>query len=288
MRWKRNTKWIGVVLLLSLSAAALFGCSSARGSKETVPVKPEREQVQKVERLNETADDMYQKVLKGDVDGGRTALEQIGEQVIRIRFEGITSVEGMNALAETVTQAKRVFNAVKFNPEEGQLTAAKLRLATDALSHTNQPMWLQYYKVLQDDVTGLERAAKDQNKAALQKASEQLGHHLGIVHPSLLISRNAADVEKMDSLATFVKNQSVISAEPFKNVLNAVGPMLQVLDKLFMKQETTAYLPYNGQQNPILWTLAIGSVIMLALGFAGWRLSKKDHGLVTIHRGDEA
>ncbi|CAG7648828.1 sporulation protein YpjB [Paenibacillus allorhizosphaerae] len=287
MRWTRNMKWISVVLLLSLSSSALFGCSAAKGGKETVPVKPVQEQVQKVELLNETADEMYQKVLKGDVDGGRTVLQQISDQVTRIRFEGITSVEGMNALAETVTQAKRVFNAAKFNAEEGQLSAAKLRLATDALTHTSQPMWLQYYKVLQDDVNGLEHAAKEQNKAELQKAAEQLGQHYGIVHPSLLISRNAADVEKMDSLATFVKNQTVISAEPFKNILNAVGPMRQVLDKLFMKQETTAYLPYNDQQNPILWTLAIGSVIMMALGFAGWRLSKKDQGLVTIQRNEE-
>jgi sporulation protein YpjB len=285
MLWKRNTKWFGIVLVLSLSSTLLFGCSSAKGNKPAI-TPPSQEQLQKVELLNQTADDMYQKVMQGDVSGGRVVLQQLSDQVTQIRFEGITSVEGMNALTESVTQAKRVFNAAKFNPGDGQVSAAKIRLATDALTHANQPMWLQYDKLLQDDVNMLEHAAKEQNKAQLQKGAAQLEQHYGVIHPSLLISRSATDVEKMDSLAAFVKTQIASSADPYKNILNAVPPIRQVLDKLFMKRETTAYLPYADQQNPILWTLVIGSVIMMALGFAGWRLSKKDHGLVTIHRND--
>ncbi|TVY11639.1 sporulation protein YpjB [Paenibacillus cremeus] len=284
----RNWKWTGILMMLMITGTLLLGCSSVGQSKVAAIPKPSQEQLHKVELLNKTADDMYQKVMKGNFEGGRVGLQQLSDQVPQIRFEGITSVEGINALTETITQAKRVFNAAKINAGEGQVYAAKIRLATDALTHSNQPMWLQYYKLLQDDVNLLEQAAKQQSKADLQKIAAQLDQHYGVIHPSLLISRSPTDVEKMDSLNTFVKTQISSSAEPYKNILNAVTPMRQTLDKLFMKRETTAYLPYADQQNPILWTLVIGSVIMMALGFAGWRLSRKNDGLVTVQRIDEA
>ncbi|UUZ86921.1 sporulation protein YpjB [Paenibacillus sp. P26] len=219
---------------------------------------------------------------------GRASLQQMNDQLTQIRFEGITSVDGMHALTDTMLEATKAFNAVNYNRAAGQVAAVKLRLATDALTHANQPMWPQYYKRLQEDIGKVEQAAKDKNKARLQQAAGELSQHYGIVHPSLLISRNRTDVEKMDSLTNFVKMQAGSDEDPYKNVLNAVPPLQMTLDKLFMKKETTAYLPYTDQQNPILWTLVIGSIIMAALSFAGWRLSKKDDGVYPIRRSGDA
>ena len=101
--------------------------------------------------MNQIADEMYKQTMDGQVTEARNKLMQMSDQIPKIHFEGITSVEGLNALTETITRAKRVYNAADYSPEEGQVAVAKIRLATDALSHKNQPMWLQYYKVLQND-----------------------------------------------------------------------------------------------------------------------------------------
>jgi sporulation protein YpjB len=279
-----NKKWTGLFAVVALASQLLIGCSQHQKAEQSAAEKPSQEQLHKVELLNVTADDMYRKVMQGDVAGGKAVLQQLSDQVTQIQYEGITSVEGLNALTDTVTQAKKVFNAAKFSNEEGQVSAAKIRLATDALTHTNQPMWLQYYKLLQDDMNVLEKAAKDQKKTELQKVFQQFDHHYGVIHPSLLISRSPADVEKMDSLRSFVSQAVTEQDEPYKQVLDVLPHMRQTIDKLFMKKEATAYLPMTDQQNPILWTIGIGSVILAALLFAGWRLSKKDDGLVTIRR----
>jgi len=280
-------KWIGVSMALILFLPLLAGCALSAKQDAAAAVKPTPEQLQKVKLLNETAETMYQKVQQGDIPGSRAVLQQISDQVTQIRFEGITSVEGLNALTDTITEAKRVFQAVKFNPDAGKISAAKVRLATDSLTHASQPLWLQYYKQLQDDVNVIEQTAKASDKTSLQHASAHIEQHYSIIHPSLLISRPAEDVERMDSLVAFVKSQSMSQGMPFRNVLNAVPPMRQMLDKLFMKREATAYLPYPEPQNPILWTLAFGSVILAALGFAGWRLSKKNDGIVTVRRNED-
>ncbi|TDF99369.1 sporulation protein YpjB [Paenibacillus piri] len=283
-----QSKGTGFLLAVLLGVALIAGCQPAKPSThDKAMVKPTQEQLQKVELLNQTADDMYDKVMKGDVTGGRNALQQIGEQLTQIRYEGLTTVEGMNALTETVTDAKRVFNAVRFSPIEGQVSAAKIRLAADALTHTAQPMWLQYYKILQNDLDQLDQTAKQQKKTDMQQTEQQFEQHLSVIHPSLLISSNPSDVEKLDSLTRYLSGQVRSDQDTFKQVINILPTVRQHLDKLFMKREATAYLPIVDDQNPILWILAIGSFIIAALGFAGWRLAKKDGGLVSVKKPTE-
>ncbi|WP_281886986.1 sporulation protein YpjB [Paenibacillus sp. YYML68] len=293
MIWFLWKKWLAISIMCVLAMSMVTGCGSKGESKDAKESEtnrsaaaPSQEQLKQIKLLNETADGMYQKVQKGDIAGGRELLLQLSDQVTNISFDGIASVEGINALTETVVEGKRVLNAVKFDPAAGQIAAAKIRLATDALTHANQPLWLQFYKQLQDDVNAIEQAAKTSDKTALKNATVLLEQHYAIVHPSLIISRPEADVERMDSLITFIQTQADNQGMPYRNVLNAVPPLRQALDKLFMKRETTAFLPYPEPQNPLLWTAIFGSVIMAALGFAGWRLWKKDDGLVRVKRSE--
>lgn len=289
MWFKGAWKGTGLMLAMLLSTQLFTGCSQQSNvSTKNNVLAPTPEQVERVEQLNRSADDMYTKVMQGDITAGRKVLQQIGDQVTQVQYFGIASVEGMNALAETVTQAKRVFNAVKYSPVDGQIYAAKIRLATDALTHSNQPMWLQYYKLLQEDVNGIEGYAEQKQKQGLTQSLNQLQQHYAMIHPSLLISRDPIDVEQADSLMTFLNNQLRSNQEPYGAVLSVMQPLRQMIDKLFLKKDAAAYLPIVDQQNPILWTLAIGSFILAALAFAGWRLSKKNNGLVSVRKKDEA
>lgn len=285
----RRGRRVGLLFLLAAVCLLGSGCTSASSQEPSAQPQPQRTeaQMQQAELLNQSAENLYQKVLQGDVTGSRTALGQVGDLATQMRFEGLTTVEGMNALTQTITEAKKVFQAVRYNPAEGQAAAVKLRLAADALIHKNQPLWLQHYKTLQEDAGALEKASAEGSREALRRSAADLREHVAIIHPSLLISRVAADVAKLDSLVTFVGTQTDGSAEHYRNVQNAIAPLRQTIDKLFMKKETTAYLPYPEPPHPILWTMTFGSVILAALAFAGWRLSKKDGGLTTIRRGGE-
>jgi sporulation protein YpjB len=284
-----NGKRLGLIIAILIGTGLLAACQQTSHSTSSQPAgpKPSQEQLQKLELLNQTADNMYKKVMDGDVPGGRAVLQQLSEQIPEIRYSGIASVDGMNALTETVTDAKRVFNAARFSPDEGQVSAAKIRLAADALTHKAQPMWLQYYKLLQDDLDRLEQSGKERKKQQLQSTAAQLQQHVSIIHPSLLISRDSADVEKLDSLISFIAGQARSEQESYKQIDNVLPTLRQLVDKLFLKKESTAYLPLIDQQNPIVWTLAIGSVIVAALAFAGWRLAQKDGGLVTVRKKDQ-
>ncbi|SFK91264.1 sporulation protein YpjB [Paenibacillus sp. 1_12] len=288
MWFMKKGKTGSLLLTLLLGVQLLTACSQSQlPTDQALTPKPAKDQLQKLEVLNQTADDMYKKVMQGDLDGGRAVLQLLSEQIPQIRYEGITTVEGLNALTEAITQAKRTFNAVKLSPAEGQVSVATIRLATDALTHPNEPMWLQYYSPLLNDLKQMEQASQDQKKPELSQAAISFRQHIAIIHPSLLISRDPTEIEKLDSLVIFVTDQVRSEQEPFKQVINVIPSLRNTIDILFLKKDATAYLPIIDDQNPIIWKLIIGAVILAVLAFAAWRLSKKDNGLVVVNKSAE-
>jgi sporulation protein YpjB len=281
--WKKNVLVVSAFALIAL----LTGCHHDEQQTDRIAV-PSKEQVSKIERLNRLADDMYNKVMQGDVSGGREALRQMNDQITQIHFEGITSVEGMNALTETMTHAMRVLNAVKFSPDEGKASVSKLRLAVDALQSQHDPMWLQYDKVLENDIGGLEKAVMEADRAEALKAFAQLVAHYGMIHPSLLISRSPTVVEKMDSLIAFIKSQLDASSDPFKGIISVLPEVRRTVAELFNKKETPAYLPIVENEKPVIWSIWIASSIIAALVYAGWRLFQKERGVQSVRKTDES
>ncbi|MDQ0875154.1 sporulation protein YpjB [Paenibacillus sp. V4I3] len=282
-------KWLTTTLLLAavISISSACGVSTSTNGQAAKPIDPE--QVERIAFLNQIADDMYKQTMDGQVTEARNKLMQMSDQIPKIHFEGITSVEGLNALTETITQAKRVYNAAAYSPEEGQVAVAKIRLATDALTHKNQPMWLQYYKVLQNDTNNLNEDVKaNKQKEALANFGK-LSQHIAIIHPSLLISRDAASVEKLDSLLAFIRtnlNSQPMSTQQLESGLDHLN---HVLDDLFLRnKDAIAFVPITDPRQPIIWSLGIGLIIVSVLSFVGWRMYQSGRHIVPIKHTRES
>lgn len=282
-------KWLTTTLLLAavITISSACGVSTSTNGQAAKPIDPE--QVERIAFLNQIADDMYKQTMDGQVTEARNKLMQLSDQIPKIHFEGITSVEGLNALTETITQAKRVYNAAAYSPEEGQIAVAKIRLATDALTHKNQPMWLQYYKVLQNDTNNLNEDVKaNKQKEALANFGK-LSQHIAIIHPSLLISRDAASVEKLDSLLAFIRTN--LNSQPMstRQLESGLDHLNHVLDDLFLKnKDAIAFVPITDPRQPIIWSLGIGLIIVSVLSFVGWRMYQSGRHIVPVKQSRES
>ncbi|UKS30576.1 sporulation protein YpjB [Paenibacillus sp. HWE-109] len=283
-----KTRKLAAVIVLSLvvSISAACGASTRTSGQAAKPI--DAEQVQRVEFLNQIADDMYKQTMDGQVAEARNKLQQMSDQIPKIHFEGITSVEGLNALTETITEAKRVYNAVNYSPDEGQVAVAKIRLATDALTHKNQPMWLQYYKVLQNDTSLLTQDLKANKQNEMLTDFGKLSQHVAIIHPAILISRDAGSVEKLDSLLVFL--HKYINEKPMavNQVESGLGHLHQVLDELFLKnKDAIAFVPITDPRQPIIWSLGIGLIIVSVLSFVGWKMYQPGRSFVPVKQTRE-
>ncbi|WP_187274194.1 sporulation protein YpjB [Paenibacillus sp. N3.4] len=282
---KRFTTALMLTLMITISAAC---AGASRTSIQTVPVANAAE-IQKIQFLNQIADEMYKNTMDGQVIEARSKLMQLSDQIPKIHFEGITSVEGLNALTETITQAKRVYNAVKYSPEDGQIAVAKIRLATDALTHKNQPMWLQYYKVLQDDRIGLSEAIRVNKKQEAITNFGKLSQHIAVIRPSILISRDAGSVEQLDSILVHIRSNLDTSPLPLRQLESGLDHFDRIINELFMRnKDAMAFVPITDPRQPIIWSLGIGLIIVSVLSFAGWRMYQSGRHIVSMKQTKES
>ncbi|MGG1551808.1 sporulation protein YpjB [Paenibacillus ferrarius] len=282
MNWSQKRRRAGLLLCLAFILCVFTACGAAVPTNGQA-AKPDPVQQERITYLDGLAGVMYNLTMDGQVVEAREKLLQIAQMIPTIRFEGITTVAGMNALTETVTGAELVYNNIKYSQEAGQVAAAKIRLAVDALSHKNQPMWLQYYKVLQNDVSQLSTSVKANKQGEAQQALGKLAQHVDIVHPSLVISRDEAAVTKLDSLLAFI--QTNVTATPMKTseLTSGLEQLNRVLDELFMKhKDAIAIVPLMDPKQPILWTLGMGLIIVSVLSYVGWRMYQTGRNIVSV------
>ncbi|MEC0226923.1 sporulation protein YpjB [Paenibacillus alba] len=278
-----RSRMVATTLMLTIVATISAACGASTSTTGQAAKPIDTDQIQRVEFLNQITDEMYKQTMDGQVVEARNKLQQISDQIPKIHFEGITSVEGLNALTETITQAKRVYNAAQYSSDEGQVAVAKLRLATDALTHKNQPMWLQYHKVLQNDALLLTQDIKSNKQAEALTDFGKMSQHIAIIHPALLISREASSVEKLDSVLVFLHKN--ISEKPMaaRQLESGLTHLNQVLDELFLKnKDAIAFVPITDPRQPIIWSLGIGLIIVSVLSYAGWRMYHSGRSFVTV------
>lgn len=268
-------RWQPATIVLLFVAAMLTGCGQTErtGTANTVS----SEQLRQVNQLNDAADEMYRYVMDGNIVKARDKLDELGVKMTEIRFEGITTVEGVGALSDAIVQAKRALQSVNYSESEGQAAAAKIRLATDALTHINKPMWLQYYKGMKESANRIVLSGQKQNSKESLAELEQLQFRYDTIRPSLFISRQPSDVEKMDSLFSFLRGQLSQAEVNWKQVGGGLSQLQPSLDELFQQRDEAAFVPIVERESPIPLIVSLGSIIVAVLAFAAWRIFKFEH-----------
>jgi sporulation protein YpjB len=278
------------LLLLAIGVFAVLAVACGNGQQRSAPAaQPPAAQIApsdaaKLEQLNQLAETMYKLAMNGSYMEARSRLLDMSALATRIQYAGVTTIEGVQALTETMTEAQRAFNAVRLRPEEAKLSAAKVRLATDALTHKNDPMWLQYERVLVEDARQMDEGVRTQNAKAVQTAVAGLKAHYDTIRPAVLISRDPQLNEKMDSLLTFLTNQSRATPLPVNNLEQGAIHLRDALDQLFGRKDVSAFVPIADHRRPIVWTIVIGSVITAILAYAAWQMLRDGRSEVRIKR----
>ncbi|MFD0867805.1 sporulation protein YpjB [Chlamydia abortus] len=268
-----------------LVALILGGCGEVNTPTDPQAQEGNSREMVKLERINQWANEMYQQTASGNVVGGKEKLDDISEQLTKIQFSGITSLEGMNALFDTIEQAKRKFNSVQTSPEEALQEAVKIRLIADAMTHQYSPMWLEFDKAIRSELRRMELAASRQQDQELSGTFQRLEDRYETIRASIMVSRNPEIVEKLDSLFVFIKHQMQSTPIPYTEIRSAAKELDNALREVFYSaDERTAYLPIVEGKDPIIWSAAMGAIILTVLGFVAWKMFHSDKRFARVPR----
>jgi len=269
----RLAKRLSAAWLLMLMAALLAACSGGdhQAGKQAAAFDDggatiDQARLKQLQALDDIADRMYKEVLDGNILEARELVKSIGDQVVAMEFAGITTVEGLEALTQAITNARSLMDAVQTEPDRLKTAAAQVRLSTDALLHKHQPLWFEYYQTLKSDTEQLREAVKSGKNIIL--SAQQLQSHYAVIRPAVLISRSPEVNVRIESLIAYFIQQAGSQGEA---LLSNVDELMRAWNELFMKQDVSAYLPMDAEKQPIYWSLVIGSIIVTVLCFVAWR-----------------
>lgn len=260
--------------LLALSALLML---AANNMDELIWANPIQAQPQaspaasiQAKALNKEVEQLYRHVEEGNVHAAREDIRRVSALFEASSFQGRTGVEGIHALAETILEMKEAAARAVQDPQHWMKSAGKLRLATDSLAHAKDALWLQYYKVIREDLSVISQYAGQKDAAGVRRAYDSLIEHYELIRPSIIIQRKPADVNMMDSWISYAGG--LVFSGDHVQVQKVVRQGEEMINILFgKKKDEPALAPLGEVKNALVWQLVIIAFILAALSFAGYR-----------------
>lgn len=268
-----NDRYRSLIIMSTMIMIMMTGC--ARQSDGLVPTLGIPQKQEKAFRLlNAAAESMYNYAKGGEYNEARMELDRFSDLLTTVSYKGITTLEGVNALTQTVVAARRIYNHVQISEKDALIAATQLRLIADALTHRNNPMWLEYEHVLKQDAEQLRGIIKTNNDVGSLAALQKLHNHYLIIQPSVMITRDADLVEKVNSLFNFLTVELSRGKVDYTRVNQGMNHLPEVLNELFGSRDSQTSASLIIEENNVIWTTFIASVIISALAYVAWRRYK--------------
>lgn len=275
-RWARFI----VVVILSMCIFVILTNMIAAEHRVTEEVQ------QQMSELDRIAAEVYEAAKQKKWTDMREDIEQLQVWIPQIKYEGITDVEGMNALTEAALYTESRLNEVQLSPHDVIVAAARLRLAVDALTHPHQPMWLQYYKWFKQGEQQMEASLKLNNPNKFGEAVQQVKEKYEMIRPAVQINRESEVVVKMDSLLHYLQQTSNSESYNYQQLKNAITAYVQTYNEIFQRESTDTYIPLQRNDLPYAGMISFGGVIITVLAVAGWRIYRYERkvGFVPVKK----
>ncbi|MET1170378.1 sporulation protein YpjB [Paenibacillus amylolyticus] len=226
-----------------------------------------------IAQLNEEAAILYRQALENNIEEVRGSILRISKSLEHISFEGQTTVEGIHALSETIVEVKQAVVKVKNDDASLQQSSAKLRLAADSLANPTKPLWLQYYKIVKNDLDALSAATNQgQTAAVLANRYTVLEEHYETIRPAALIRREPYEIAQMDAWLSHTKGLTNAKQPDLAQLKSMVGHGEELVNQLFGREkDESAFVPFVQGPDRRAAGLLISSVIVATLSYAGYR-----------------
>jgi sporulation protein YpjB len=272
---KTNKQKLTVINVLILTIIFII-LQQKTGLADHQPQHREEKQVE-WQQLNKLAEESLYLTNKQEFAASRKLINDLATRFLAIETgKYLERLDQAHILLETILQAKEALNQV--DPLKGQAVqkVLKMRLALDAVSHKKQPLWINYYPTVAQDIDQL-RFALEQDKRDLfyRTINSQLAH-FEMVRPALIISHPQEVVVQLESQLRYINNNK---SELWNNKDQTVLMINQIERQLKVAffQEVD-----NSVQSFLLIILGIGTLIGSVLSYVAWRKYKGETARKTV------
>ncbi|SFE90731.1 Sporulation protein YpjB (SpoYpjB) [Paenibacillus algorifonticola] len=234
-------------------------------------------------RFEEAAHSLYTASYADNRQAGYKYVQQLERLLPQLE----TGIEGRPAGWSKLQQSIQAVSdelLSKRQPVEWMAPSARIHLTADAMLRPASGLWMQYERVMLEDVSRVRKAWKrpyEERADAARAAMDNLSAHLALVEgPASMLRPEGRTAELHERIR-------------YTNVLLSAGPRDQAqagrvdealtqlgaaVSRLFTDKpqsvEEPALAP-PASANPVSWTLLLGAFIMAVLAYKSWRKYKQ-------------
>ncbi|SDF42648.1 sporulation protein YpjB [Fontibacillus panacisegetis] len=287
-------KWTLLILLILLVLLVMpkVGAVEAGPIVEAVTTEQhnvdtkqsEQQRSERLRQFEQISEQLYQDMQQGNTQDANNKMNELIDALEGLSFKGLTSVEGIHALAETIMDAKETVVRAQLDPEDWVISSARLRLAVNSLTHKEKALWLQYYKVMADDLQVMNKARAGGSPAQFKKGFQSLQSHYDVIRPAAAIRRDPSDMNQFDSWMSYVAGLTRTETWDENAIRDVMSHGDQLIKDLFgRKSDEPVFLPITGYSSPWYWTLLIGAWIVVALIYTAYRKYNANQNITSLH-----
>ncbi|WP_341278139.1 sporulation protein YpjB [Paenibacillus sp. FSL H8-0537] len=268
------------MLLGSVSATWAYAGEQPLGARQAEAVDAEV----LMRRFEEAANSLY----KASYADNRQAGYKYVQQLERLLPQLETGIEGRPAgwiMLQQSIQAVSEELLSKRQPAGWLATSARIHLTADAMLRPASGLWMQYERVMLEDVSRVRKAWKrpyEERAAAARAAIDNLSAHLALVEgPAFMLRPEGRTAElheriRYTNVLLSAGPQDQAQASRVDEALTQLGAAVSRLftDKPQSVVEEPALAP-PASANPVSWTLLLGAIIMAVLAYKSWRKYKQ-------------
>ncbi|WP_173275275.1 sporulation protein YpjB [Paenibacillus sp. NEAU-GSW1] len=237
---------------------------------------------QKLQKLDETADELYEAAYTNNRQAGYKYAQLLERQTKSETIRAVGQTEGWQLFEQRLQMVETALqNGTQ--PSDWLTASASIHLATDALLRPQHALWLQYEKVMMEDLRRINQSWNRQTgdgALAARAALDSFTAHLAKIEGAAAMQRPSARLDELKERMRYT--QLLLDAgtrgqakqdwtdDSIRDLEYAVSNLFD--DGLNVNDEP-AFAPVNAA-NPITWSLLLGAIIMAALTYTGWKKYK--------------
>ncbi|MCM3627481.1 sporulation protein YpjB [Paenibacillus glycanilyticus] len=234
-------------------------------------------------RLDETAAALYEAAYLNNRQAGYKYVQQLEKLMSKNDIRQAGQAAGWELMEDSISSITSTLKNGKV-ASDWLTAAARIHLTTDALLRPDHALWLQYEKVMLEDLERVNRSwnrQTDDGAIAARAAMNSFNQHLSRIEAAASMQRPAG---RIDELRDRMHYTNVLLEAGMKGQTkqdwtdNSIQDLEFAVSRLFddgHSQEEEPVVAPIGEANPISWILLLGAIIMAVLTYSGWRKYKQ-------------
>ncbi len=260
---KKNMKIL--ILLLFVGLLLSWPMYSLLGKLEKTA---EQEQIAAFDKLSE---EFLTLTKKGDLDAARQKIEKLADAFPSQALPVSMRIESLNAVTQSILAAKKFFGSTNTADDKLLWHATQVRIAIDALTHTHQPMWRNYYSSYAHQLQNLMHSSVQRDFVEFQAQFAENYRLYLAVKPAMSVQVNEAQMEKISEAYDFLTKEVRKESIDWANIRDTLRELNGVIQQVFVGEDKNAFSKFLFTDSTSMLMFSIGTVVTMTLAYVAWR-----------------